>query len=165
MPMQSLHELMVEELRDMFHSEKQLLKALPRMIEVAHHEGLRQALENHLGETEEQVAILKRVFKELGERATAKRCRAMEGIIKESEDLLTNAGEIPGEVLDAALIAMAQKVEHYEIASYGSILAYSQLMGHEAVTKLVQEILAQEESADKTLSGLAESEINAMAMA
>ncbi|MEO5800423.1 MAG: ferritin-like domain-containing protein [Gemmatimonadales bacterium] len=165
MPMQSLHELMLEELRDMLHAEKQLLKALPKMIDAASHAGLRSALHHHLGETEDQITNLKAAFKALGERATSKRCRAMEGIIKEADELLEEAGDIPDAVLDAAIIGMAQKVEHYEIASYGSILAYSQLMGHEAVTKLVQEILAQEENADKTLSGLAESEINSMAMA
>ncbi|MES2305803.1 MAG: ferritin-like domain-containing protein [Gemmatimonadota bacterium] len=163
--MQSLHELMLEELRDMLHSEKQLVKALPKVITAANHPGLRSALEAHLEETEGHVATLKQAFKALDEKVSPKRCRAMEGILKEADELLEDAAEIPEQVLDAAIIAMAQKVEHYEIASYGTILAYSQLMGHEAVTKLVQGILAQEENADKTLSGLAESEINALAMA
>jgi ferritin-like metal-binding protein YciE len=165
MSMESLHELMLEELRDIYHSEKQLVKAMPELAQAASHPALKEALENHLAETEEQVKTLKKVFKELGVKAEGKRCKAMQGILAEAQEVLDDAENIPEGVLDAAIIGLAQKVEHYEIASYGTVIAYSRLMGHDTVTEHLRGILEEEEGADNALSGLAEKEINAMAMA
>jgi ferritin-like metal-binding protein YciE len=165
MAMESLHDLMVEELRDLYNAEKQLLKALPKMAKAATHPKLKKGFETHLKETEGQIERLDRVFEILGERATGKRCKAMEGLIEEGSELLEEEGKIPSEVMDAALIAAAQKVEHYEIGSYGTVATYADMLGHDEIAELVKETLAEEEATDEKLSALAESEINEMAMA
>ncbi len=165
MAMESLHDLMVEELRDLYSAEKQLLKALPKMAAAATHPKLKKGFETHLAETEGQIERLDQIFKILGEKATGKRCKAMEGLIEEGSELLEEADKIPEEVLDAALIAAAQKVEHYEIGSYGTVATYAEMMGHDEIATLLKETLAEEEATDEKLSALAESEINEMAMA
>ena len=158
MALGSLHELYVTELRDLYNAEKQLLKALPKMARAASDPTLAAAFEEHLGVTETQVDRLDRIFKQLGERPTGKKCVAMEGLIEEGKELLEKDAE-PA-VLDAALIAAAQKVEHYEIAGYGCVRTYARLLGYEDAAELLQETLDEEGETDKKLTELAESVIN-----
>ena len=165
MAMESLHDLMVEELRDIYNAEKQLLKALPKMARAATHPMLKKGFETHLAETERQVERLEKVFENLGKRAAGKKCKAMEGLVEEASELLEKSDSIPEAVMDAALIAAAQKVEHYEICAYGCIITYAETMGHDQVVKLLKQTIAEEEATDEKLTALAESEINEMAMA
>src|SRR5882672_12597856 len=115
----NLHELLIEELRDIYHAEGQLLKALPKMAKAATSERLKEGFERHLEETEQHVERLERAFENLGEPVKGKKCQAMEGLIEEAKDTMDKHAESP--VLDAGLICAAQKIEHYEIASYGTI--------------------------------------------
>ena len=158
MALGSLHDLYVEELRDLYNAENQLLKALPRMAKAASDESLSAAFEEHLEVTRGQVDRLDRIFKELGEKATGKKCVAMEGLIGEAKELLEEDAE-PA-VLDAALIAAAQRVEHYEMAGYGCVRTYAWLLGYEKAADLLQETLDEEGEADHKLTELAESVIN-----
>ena len=158
----NLQELLVEELRDIYHAEGQLIKALPKMIKAAQSERLKEALERHLEETEEQVERLERAFTSLGEPVKGKKCQAMEGLIEEAKEVMDEHSE--SSMLDAALICAAQKVEHYEIASYGTICTWADLLGLDEVSELLKETLDEEKTADETLSEIAESEINAEAV-
>lgn len=158
MALGSLHELYVEELRDLYNAENQLLKALPRMAKAVTSEQLRAAFEEHLEVTRGQVERLEEIFKALGEKPTGKKCVAMEGLIEEAKELLAEDAA-PG-VLDAALISAAQKVEHYEMAGYGCVRTYARLLGYEEAAELLQETLNEEGEADEKLTELAESEIN-----
>lgn len=162
MAVKTTQELLVDELQDILHAEKQLVKALPKMAKAAHSEKLRQAFEHHLEETKGQVERLEQIFQKLGEKASAKRCEAMEGLIAEGEEMISEI-KTP-EVLDAALITGAQKVEHYEIASYGSARELADSLGHSEVAKLLDETLAQEKEADQKLNKLAVSDINKAAL-
>ena len=127
MALASLHDLFLDELKDAYHGEKQLLKALPRMAKAAQSSALKAAFTKHLRETEGQVQRLEQVFKNLGERAIGKRCKGIEGIVEEGKDIMEEEGSEA--VIDAALIAAAQRVEHYEIASYGCLITYAGLLG------------------------------------
>ena len=158
MALGSLHDLYVEELRDLYNAENQLLKALPRMAKAASDETLRAAFVEHLEVTRGQVARLDRIFKKLGARPTGKKCVAMEGLIEEGKELMAEDAE-PA-VLDAALIAAAQKVEHYEIAGYGTVRTYARMLGYEEAADLLQETLDEEGETDQRLTDLAESVIN-----
>ena len=158
----NLQELLVEELRDIYHAEGQLIKALPKMIKAAQSERLKEALERHLEETEEQIERLERAFSSLGEPAKGKKCRAMEGLIEEAKEIMEEHSQ--SDVLDAALICAAQKVEHYEIATYGTLCTWADLLGLDEVSELLKETLDEEKSADENLSEIAESEINAEAV-
>jgi len=158
MALESLHDLYVEELRDLYNAENQLLKALPKMARAASDPTLRAAFEEHLEVTRGQVDRLDRIFKRLGERATGKKCAAMEGLIEEGKEMMEE--DAPPAVLDAALISAAQKVEHYEIASYGCVRTYARLHGYDDAAELLQETLDEEGEADKKLTELAESVIN-----
>src|ERR1043166_2129118 len=158
----NLHELLLEELRDIYHAEGQLLKALPKMAKAATSERLREAFERHLEETEQHVERLERAFESLGEPVKGKKCQAMEGLIDEAKETMDQHAESP--VLDAGLICAAQKVEHYEIASYGTICTWSDLLGREEVSDLLKETLDEEKTADETLTEVAESEINVEAV-
>ena len=129
MAVKSVHDLLVDELRDLYHAEKQLVKALPKMAKAARSDKLRQAFEHHLEETKGQVERLETVFDKLEMPARAKRCEAMAGLIEEAQEMIEEV-KTP-EVLDAALVAAAQKVEHYEIASYGSARALAEALGNE----------------------------------
>jgi ferritin-like metal-binding protein YciE len=163
MALETLRDLFLNELRDMYHAEKQLVRALPRMAKAADSEELRQAFQKHLGETEGQVKRLEGVFQSLGETARGKRCQGMEGIVEEGKEILEEEGQEP--VIDAALIASAQKVEHYEIASYGCLITYADLLGEREASRLLKQNLAEEEATDKALSQLAERSINQAAAA
>jgi len=163
MSLDSLHDLFVEELRDIHSAERQLTKALPRMAKAAQSPQLRQAFERHLTETEGQIERLDRIFRELGTRGTGKRCIGMEGLIEEGKEMMQEEGD-PA-VIDAALIASAQKVEHYEIASYGCVRNYAEMLGYKEAARLLQQNLQEEEATDEKLSKLAEGGVNEAAMA
>ena len=163
MALDSLQSLFLEELRDVYHAEKQLVRALPRMAKAASDPKLRQAFTDHLKETQGQVNRLERVFRELGQTPRAKKCEGMAGLVEEGKKIMEEDGE-PA-VIDAALIAAAQRVEHYEIAAYGCLRTYAQLLGLSAASELLQENLNEEEAADEKLNGLAEGGINQAAVA
>jgi ferritin-like metal-binding protein YciE len=163
MALETLRDLFLNELRDMYHAEKQLVRALPRMAKAADSVELRQAIEKHLGETENQVVRLERVFQSLGQAARGKRCQGMEGIVEEGKEMLEEEGQEP--VIDAAIIAAAQKVEHYEIASYGCLITYADLLGENESSRLLKQNLAEEEATDKALTELAQRSINQAAAA
>jgi ferritin-like metal-binding protein YciE len=164
MSLDSLEKLFLEELRDIYNAEKQITRALPRMAKAAESPELQQAFTKHLKETEGQIQRLEQVFKELGQAVRGKKCKGMEGLIEEGKEKLEEEGE--AEVVDAALIASAQKVEHYEIATYGCLRTYASLLGYSEAERLLQQNLQEEEAADKKLTQLGESGINqAAAMA
>ena len=165
MSLDSLQALFTEEIKDMYNAEKQLLVALPRMAKAAESPELQQAFTNHLKETEGQVQRLETVLRDLGQAVRGKQCKGMQGIIEEGKEILEKKSEAEGSVLDAALIASAQKVEHYEIASYGCLVTYAQLLGLSEAERLLKQNLAEEEAADKKLNQLAEGGINNAAAA
>jgi ferritin-like metal-binding protein YciE len=154
----TLQEKLVDEIRDLYHAEKQLVKALPKLARNATHEDLREALESHLDETREQVTRLEEVFSALDENVRAKACKGMAGIIEEGSELLEE--EEPGSVMDAAIIAAAQRTEHYEIGAYGTCVAWARLLGLDEVVSLLEQTLEEEKAADQKLTALAEQEVN-----
>jgi len=154
----SLHDLFLEELADTLHAEHQITKALPKLIKAAESEELRSGLEDHLEETEQQIDRIERVFKSLGEKVKTKPCEGMKGILKEGEEMVKEMKNTPS--LDATIIAGCQKVEHYEIASYGTLIAWAKQMGHDEEAELLQESLDEEKSADEQLTEVAESSAN-----
>src|SRR3954466_16003435 len=158
MSMDSLKDLYVEELKDLYNAENQLLKALPRLARKAASPDLRAAFEEHLGQTEGQVNRLEKIFKKLGEKPTGKTCKAMKGLVEEGKEIMEEDGD--ESVLDAALIGAAQKVEHYEIASYGTARTFASLRGEEDAVELLQKTLDEEAATDKKLTALAESLVN-----
>ena len=157
MPATSLQELFVEELRDIYDGEKRILRALPKMARAASSEDLQNALQMHLEETEGQVNRLEQVFRALGEPARGKKCDGILGIVEEGNKAIE---ELDGAVLDAALIAGAQKVEHYEIATYGTLAYFAELLGNDKVKNLLGETLEEEKSADEKLNEIAKSDVN-----
>ena len=162
MAIATLHDLYVEELKDLYNAEHQILKALPKMAKAASHEELAQAFKDHLAETKTQVERLEKIFKKLGVSPKGKHCKAMEGLLEEGKDIMAEDAE-PA-VLDAALIASAQRVEHYEMAGYGCVRTFARLLGYDEAADLLQETLDEEGSTDKHLTDLAESVINAEAV-
>ena len=163
MSAENLREALVEEIRDLYNAEKQLVKALPKMAKGAESDELREAFETHLEETEGQVTRLERVFELLDEKPRGKHCAGMAGIVEEGSEKLQE--DMEGSVLDACLIASAQKVEHYEISAYGSAIAWAEALGLSDVCDVLNESLAEEKAADEKLSALAESGINQAATA
>lgn len=162
MAVKSLNDLLLNELRDIYHAEKQLVKALPKMAKKAKSDQLRQAFEMHLEQTKGQVERLEQVFDKLDAPTRGKRCEAMEGLIEEAQEIMEEINT--PEVLDAALITAAQKVEHYEIASYGSVCALAKALGHDDVAKLLEETLNEEKETDAKLNQIALSEVNETAL-
>lgn len=158
MPNGHLHDLFVDELKDIYSAEKQLTKGLKKMAEKASNEKLKQAFEKHLEQTENQIERLKKAFESIDLTPRAKKCKAMEGLIKEAEEIMDEFED--EKVLDAALIAAAQKVEHYEMASYGCLVTYAKLMGHTEAAQLLQETLDEEGETDKLLTKIAMSGVN-----
>ena len=158
MEMNDLQDLMVENLKDLYSAETQLLKALPKVAKGADNEQLKSALTMHLKETEGHVQRLETIFKQLGEKPTGKKCKGMEGLIEENKEMLEEDAE--PEVMDAGLIVGCQKVEHYEIAGYGSAVTFAKLLGNNEAARLLAQTLDEEERADKKLSEIAESSIN-----
>ncbi len=163
MALDTLQDLFKNELRDVLHAEKQLIAALPRMAKAAQSSELQAAFTKHLKETEVHVERLEQIFTELGEAARGKRCPGMEGIVEEGKEILKEDGA--DAVIDAALIAAAQKVEHYEIASYGCLKTYAGLLGLRNAERLLKQTLAEEEATDAALTKLGERGINEAALA
>src|SRR5437764_1254633 len=147
MAVQSLENLLIEQLRDLLNAEKQITKALPKMAKAASTDELRTAFEEHLSQTQGQIGRLEEAFELMGHAARAKKCVAMEGLIEEGKEHMEE--EMESQVLDAALIASAQKVEHYEIAAYGSARTWAQEIGRQEVADLLQATLAEEAETDR----------------
>jgi len=158
MKLRSLQELYVEELKDLYSAESQLLTALPKMAKAASAPQLNKAFKDHLKETEGQVRRLETIFEKLGTSPKGKKCKAMEGLIEEGKETISEDGD--PSIKDAALIAAAQRVEHYEMAGYGCARTYARLLGHDDAADLLQETLDEEGSVDKKLTKLAETVIN-----
>jgi ferritin-like metal-binding protein YciE len=161
MSLDTLHDLMVHELKDLYSAERQLVQALPRMSKNASSDELRTALDNHLAETEEQVTRLETILESLGESPRGQKCHGMEGLIEEGKNLLKE--EADPDVMDAGIIAAAQRVEHYEIAGYGAVVEYARMMGHTQAQQLLERTLEEEKNADRKLNQIAEGGINALA--
>src|SRR2546423_1108651 len=162
MKLDTLKKLYINELRDLYNAENQLLKALPKMAKAASSEELREAFENHLEQTETHVERLEEVFEDLDEKPKGKTCHGMKGLIEEGSEILEEDGE--ESVLDAGIIVAAQKVEHYEIASYGSLRTFAELLGEKNAAKLLQTTLDEESEANELLNKLAESMVNPEAL-
>jgi ferritin-like metal-binding protein YciE len=163
MKLTSLQTLYTSELRDLYNAEHQLLKALPKMAKAASSAELRTAFENHLGQTKTHVERLEQVFKHLGEKPKGKTCHAMKGLIEEGSEILEEDGD--ESIRDAGIIVAAQKVEHYEIAGYGSVRAFAELLGQDKAAELLQATLDEESEANELLNQLAESVVNPKAVA
>ncbi|HVZ60567.1 MAG TPA: ferritin-like domain-containing protein [Terriglobales bacterium] len=156
-----MHEAFIDELRDSYDAEKQLIKALPKLAKAAASEELRAAFENHLEETRGQVERLEKVFASLDEKVRGKHCDGIAGIIEEGKSIMEE--EFEDETMDACLIAAGQRAEHYEIAAYGTLVAWAKAMGHTEAADLLQETLDEEKAADEKLTELAEGGINQQA--
>jgi ferritin-like metal-binding protein YciE len=152
-----LKHLYVEELKDLYSAENQLVKAIPKMAKASTSPDLRAGFEEHLGQTREHVARLERIFKGLSESPTGKKCKGMEGLIKEGAEMIEE--NPPAEELDAGLISAAQRVEHYEMAGYGCVATYAKLLGEDEAESLLRETLEEERATDKKLTQLS-GEIN-----
>jgi ferritin-like metal-binding protein YciE len=161
MKLDNLNAMYLKELRELYHAENQIVKALPKMIEAAHSADLRTALENHLEETKLQINRLERVFEMHSEDPEGGKCKGMQGILEEGKEILGHAENL--DVRDAGIIAGAQKVEHYEIASYGSVIAWAELLGHERTVQTLQQTLEEEKQADAKLTQISKS-LNAEAV-
>ncbi len=154
MQLNTLKDLYVEQLRDLYSAETQLLSALPKMAQAASSSGLKQAFQDHLTETQKQKQRLEQIFNELGTSPQGETCQAMQGLIEEGEELIQTNGD--AKVKDAALIAAAQRVEHYEIAGYGTVRTFANELGFDKAKSLLQQTLDEEGNADKKLNALAE---------
>lgn len=158
MPNEHLHGLFVDELKDILSAEKQLVNALKKMNKQASSKELQEAFSNHLKQTETHVDRLRQVFELLGLSARSKTCKAMQGLLAEADEIIADFEDDPAK--DAALIAAAQKVEHYEIATYGTLVTYANLMGHKEPEKLLQQTLNEEKLADSLLTEIAMTKAN-----
>ncbi len=156
--METLNDLLQDELKDIYDAEKQLTKALPKLAKKASAQELKSAFEEHLRQTEEHIQRLEQVFDQLGMPAKGKKCKGMQNLIAEGDDLIGDAET--DDARDAVMIAAAQKVEHYEIASYGTVRTWANLLGHDDVASLLEETLDEEKETDQRLTELAESFIN-----
>ena len=157
-PIKTLDDLFTHMLQDIYYAEQQITKALPKMIDKAGDPQLKRAFETHLSETEGQIGRLERVFGALGKPVKGVTCAAIDGIISETKEIMGDVGD--PEVLDAALIAGAQAVEHYEITRYGTLVAYAKRLGHAGVAEILDQTLAEERATDASLTRLAEQSIN-----
>ncbi len=163
MAAKTMQDLLIEDLRDIYHAEKQITKALPKLMKATRSDPLRQAFQHHLDQTHGQIERLEQIFEQLDSVKRAKRCDAMEGLISEAHDIL-DIGLAP-EVQDAALVAAVQKIDHYQIASYGTLHAYATACGLTKVAQLLEETLTEEKDADQALNQLALGDINKKAAA
>jgi ferritin-like metal-binding protein YciE len=155
MKIETLQELFVDELKDLYSAENQIIKALPKMIKSANSDELRGAFEEHLEQTKVHVERLDQIFGDLNASPRGKKCKGMEGLIEEGKELLEE--DIEPEVLDAGMIAAAQRVEHYEIAGYGTVRTYAELLGMDEAANLLQQTLDEEKETDRKLTSIAES--------
>ncbi len=158
MKLESLHDLYISELKDLYSAEDQILKALPKVIEKATTPELRQALQDHLEQTRGHVARLEQIFDMHGEEAKKQKCKGMQGVLAEGEEMI--GYDATPEVRDAAIISACQRVEHYEMAAYGTVRTYAEQMGHERAAALLQETLDEEVAADEKLTDIAASRVN-----
>lgn len=154
----SLKELFINELKDVYHAEKQVARMLPKMSKQVSNETLKEHFDEHLKETENQITRLEKIFQELEMSPKAKKCMGMEGIIEEGKEILEEIDD--PSVLDAAILASAQKVEHYEISTYGTLATFADLLGMDDIAEILRETLEEEKATDQKLTELAESEIN-----
>jgi ferritin-like metal-binding protein YciE len=161
MKLESLKDLYTEELKDVYSAEKQIVKALPKMIKAATSDELKSAFEDHLAATKTHVERLEQLLYREDAKSRTKKCKGMEGLLDEGEEFISETGD--PNVIDAALISAAQRVEHYEIAAYGTLCAYAKTLNEVEALKLLEATLEEEKEADETLSGIAESHINELA--
>lgn len=154
MKVETLRDLYLEQLKDLYNAEQQLVKALPKMAKAASSEELRTAFENHLEKTTEHAQRIETIFEQMGEKAQGKKCKAMEGLVKEGGEVIEE--DMEDGIKDAALIAAAQRVEHYEIAGYGCVRTYATILGDEEAVTLLAQTLEEEKEADEALNGIAE---------
>ena len=150
---QALKELYIDELKDIYNAENQLVKALPKMAKTANSEELRTGFEEHLEQTRGHVQRLEQIFKELGEKPSGKKCKGMEGLLAEGQEIMGE--DFEDDVMDAALISAAQRVEHYEIAAYGTVRTYAELLGEDTAAQLLEQTLEEEKETDAKLTVLA----------
>jgi ferritin-like metal-binding protein YciE len=162
MKMESLHELFMHGLKDIYDAEHQITEALPKMAKAAKSSELKDGFRTHLQQTQQHIQRLEKIFEMMGKKPTRKKCKGMAGLIKEGDELMKEDAD--RDVLDAGLIAAAQKVEHYEMAEYGTLRTYARLMGHTDAARLLQQTLDEEGETDKKLTALAERSINVKAM-
>jgi ferritin-like metal-binding protein YciE len=155
MKLENLQNLFVEQLRDLYDGEKQITKALPKLIEKANNPELKDALQEHFDVTKEQINRLDQIFRMLGEKASGETCKGMKGVLAEGDSVVGDAED--NSVRDASIIASAQRVEHYEIAGYGTVRTYAKLLGKNDIANLLEQTLQEEKEADQTLSDIAES--------
>jgi ferritin-like metal-binding protein YciE len=151
--LENLQQLFLKELRDLYDAETQITDALPKMIEAAHHSKLKHALQEHLEVTRNQISRLDRIFQLLNEKATGETCKGMKGLLKEGDEIASADGD--PSTIDAGIISAAQRVEHYEMAGYGTVRTYAELLGQPEMARLLQETLDEEKEADETLSDIA----------
>jgi len=161
MEMQTLEALYIDQLKDLHNAEKQLTKALPKMAQAANAKQLRDGFQRHLSETEAHIERIEKILGDMGQNPGRKKCKAMEGLIAEADEFMSEGGD--PEVIDAGLIAHAQRVEHYEIAGYGCARTYAGLLGKKSDMKALQTTLDEEGKTDKALTKLAENLINIQA--
>ena len=153
MKLETLRELFIDELQDLHSAEQQITKALPKLIKASHNPQLKQAFEHHLEETKNHVTRIEQIFKHVKESPKGKTCEGMKGLLKEGEERISDGGE--AEVLDAGMISAAQRVEHYEIAAYGSARTYAELLGDQEAVRLLNQTLEEEKAADSKLNQIA----------
>lgn len=153
MKIETLRELLIDELQDLHSAEQQIVKALPKMVKASHNPQLKQAFEHHLEETKNHVTRLEQIFKRINESPKGKTCEGMKGLLKEGEERISDGGE--AEVLDAGIISAAQRVEHYEMAAYGSARTYAELLGDQEAVRLLSQTLEEEKAADHKLNQVA----------
>lgn len=158
MKIETLQDLFIDELRDLYDAEMQLIKALPKMANAAASSQLRTAFESHLRETEAQATRLERIFEQIGEKPTGQSCDAMKGLIKEGDKLVSNVDESP--LRDAGLIGAANRVEHYEMAAYGTARTFAEMLGYNEAAQLLEQTLQEEKQADRKLTEIAEQMVN-----
>lgn len=151
--LENLQQLFLKELRDLYDAEKQITDALPKMIDAANHSELKDALQDHLHVTKQQISRLDRIFQMLQEKPTGETCKGMKGLLKEGDELASAEGD--PSTIDAAIITAAQRVEHYEMAGYGTVRTYAELLGQQQIATLLQQTLDEEKDADETLTNIA----------
>lgn len=161
MPVENLEQLLIDELKDIYSAEKQITKALPKMAKAAKSPELREAFETHLEETQGQIERLDEIFETLGKKPTGKTCHGMQGLVEEGNEMIQELDK--GDVRDAALISAAQRVEHYEIAAYGTVREYAKMLGRKDAAKLLEQTLEEEKMTDEKLNSIS-AQVNNQAM-
>ena len=161
MPAENLEQLLIDELKDIYSAEKQITRALPKMAKAAKSPELKEAFESHLEETKGQIERLDEIFETLGKKATGKTCHGMQGLVEEGNEMIQELDK--GDVRDAAMISAAQRVEHYEIAAYGTVREYAKMLGRKDAAKLLEQTLEEEKATDEKLNSIS-AQVNNEAM-